>query len=288
MDVGGITCLGATPPAELHETAAHVETLGFVVPKNSTQTSITATEAYYLMKFAGAAGKEIAPWTDPNFIHVRHGGSSTQLTIGSLIGLSGTMWNSLLQSNSGSGMVQAAVVADNTNGNAEKSIGILNSSRWEASLNDIRVLAFQPFNQCFGAVFPDSTQVARDKRNVRDGHYPIWTNMRYVLEYSGANPTSDNGQANADRAKKFIDLMTGQASATNLDVALMIVQTGNIPACAMHVGRDFDGGDLKPLVHPAPCDCYFDKNNNVINPDCVACTTTCTTGVCRSGWCEAR
>lgn len=286
MDVGGRTCLGSEPPASLVEFPSHVETLGFVVPKNSTQTSITATEAYHLMKFAGAAGKEISPWTDPNFIHVRHGGSSTQLTIGSQIGIPGTMWNSLLQSNLSSTLVQNAVIADNSNGSHEKSIGILNSSKWEASLNDMKVLAYQPFNQCLGGVYPDSTAVARDKKNVRDGHYPLWTNLRYVMDYTAGSPSSDNGSVSATRTKRFIDIMTGTGTAANLDVSLAVIQTGNAPACAMHVKRDFDGGDLKPFAHPAPCDCYFEANNGITNPNCVACTTTCATGVCRSGYCE--
>ncbi|MBA3393166.1 MAG: hypothetical protein H0T89_11000 [Deltaproteobacteria bacterium] len=290
MDVGGQTCLGAAPQASMVEFPSHVETLGFVVPKNSTQRSITATEAYYVMKFAGEAGKQITPWVDPNFVHVRSGGSSTQLTIGANIGLSGTMWNALLQGNGGSSAVQTAVIADNSNGNHEKSLGILNSSKWESSLNEMRVLAFEPFNSCLGAVFPDSTSVARDKRNVRDGHYPIWTNLRYVLEHQGGAPFSDNGTVSATRAKRFIDIMNGEATATNLDVPLQVIQTGNIPACAMQVSRAFDGSDIKAFEHPAPCNCYFDSVNGVVNPNCRACSGTnpCPTGVCRSGFCEPR
>ena len=97
MDVGGVTCLGGQPPpAELKEVPSHVETLGFVVPRNSSQTAITATEGYYLMKFGGDTDRQVPPWTDPNFINVRNPGSSTQLTIGANIGISGTMWSCLL------------------------------------------------------------------------------------------------------------------------------------------------------------------------------------------------
>jgi hypothetical protein len=64
MDVGGMTCLGGVaPPADLTEYPSHVETLGFVVPRNSTQTAITATEAYYILKFGGETGRQVAPWT---------------------------------------------------------------------------------------------------------------------------------------------------------------------------------------------------------------------------------
>src|SRR5690606_35507678 len=133
MDVGGTTCLGgAAAPADLTEHPSHVETLGFVVPRNSSQTAITATEAYYVLKFGGEAGNEVEPWTDPNFILVRNPGSSTQLTIGANIGLPGTGWNGSLVGHSGSGDVRDAVLAESTTGNAESVLGILNSSKWEA------------------------------------------------------------------------------------------------------------------------------------------------------------
>lgn len=291
MDVGGVTCLGGqAPPSDLVEYPSHVETLGFVVPRNSTQTAITATEAYYIMKFGGEANRQVAPWTDPNFVLVRNPGSSTQLTIGANIGISGTMWSGSLMGHQGSGDVRDAVIAQNTTGNAEKVLGILNSSKWEAATNDMKVLAFQPFNQCIGAVFPDSTSTARDKRNVRDGHYPIWTNLRYIVrEDSGGNPVTSNGSAAAARVKRFVDLMTGVAELPALNVAQAVIETGNVPACAMHVKRDVDGGPISALEHPAPCDCFFLEQNGV-SSGCTSCTmdNQCSGGKCRFGYCEPR
>lgn len=291
MDVGGVTCLGGeAPPAELVEFPSHVETLGFVVPNNSSQTAITATEAYYLMKFGGESERQVPPWTDPNFILVRNPGSSTQLTIGANIGIAGTMWTDALRGHQGSGDVRDAVIAENATGNAGAVIGILNSSKWEAALADMRVLAFQPFNNCFGAVFPDSTSTARDKRNVRDGHYPIWTNLRYIVrtDASGA-AISDNGEEAAQRAQRFVDLMTGVASNDALNVADAVISTGNIPTCAMHVAREVDGGAIASFDHPAPCDCFFDEQNGIAS-GCQTCTadTECDGGTCRFGYCEAR
>ncbi|MBX2803830.1 MAG: hypothetical protein KTR31_39505 [Myxococcales bacterium] len=291
MDVGGVTCLGGqTPPAELVEFPSHVETLGFVVPRNSTQTAITATEAYYLMKFGGEAGFEVAPWTDPNFVMVRNTGSSTQLTIGANIGISGTMWNSELRGHQGSSDVRDVVIAENSTGNAEQVLGILNSSKWEAATDDMRVLAFQPFNNCFGAVYPDSTSTSRDKRNVRDGHYPIWTNLRYILRTDGAGaPISGNGADAAARAARFVDLMTGAESIDALNPAEAAIGTGNIPACAMKVKRDVDGGPMTSFEHPAPCECFFLEENGV-DSGCTPCTddTPCGDGTCRFGYCEDR
>lgn len=291
MDVGGVTCLGGqTPPAELKEVPSHVETLGFVVPRNSSQTAITATEGYYLMKFGGETDRQVSPWTDPNFINVRNPGSSTQLTIGANIGISGTMWSGNLQGNQGSSDLRDVIAAENTTGNAEQVIGILNSSKWEAVSDDIKVLAFQPFNQCIGAVFPDSTATSRDKVNVRDGHYPIWTNLRYILRVDDNDSSiSDNGAVAAARAQRFVDLMTGNASVENLEVSNAVIETGNIPTCAMHVQREIDGGDMSTFEHPAPCDCLFLEGNGV-ESGCATCdaNTPCATGVCRSGFCEIR
>jgi hypothetical protein len=291
MDVGGATCLGgAAPPDELVEYPSYVETLGFVVPRNSSQSAITATEAYYLMKFAGEPGRQVEPWTDPSFIIVRNPGSSTQLTIGANIGISGTMWNGALNGNQGSGDVRDKVIAQNTTGNAEKVIGILNSSKWEAATNDMKVLAFQPFNNCFGAVYPDSTATSRDKRNVRDGHYPIWTNLRFVLRQDpSGRPVSANGEAAAARAKRFVDFMTDAASIPALNVPRAVIETGNVPACAMGVKRDVDGGPISPFEAPQPCGCFFLEQNGVAS-GCAACDdqTPCAEGVCRLGYCEAR
>ncbi len=291
MDVGGVTCLGGEePPSDLLEVPSHVETLGFVVPRNSSQTAITATEAYYLLKFGGEAERQVEPWSDPNFVLVRNPGSSTQLTIGANVGVAGTMWNGALRGHQGSSDVRDAVVAENSTGNAEKVIGILNSSKWEAALNDMRVLAFQPFNNCFGAVFPDSTSTARDKRNVRDGHYPIWTNLRYILrtDSDGAITTSNGAEA-AARVERFVDLMTGVAEVEGLNVALATIDTGNIPNCAMHVTREVDGGPISSFDHPSPCDCFFLEQNGV-SSGCDTCETddTCGGGSCRFGFCEPR
>ena len=289
MDVGGVTCLGGeTPPADLLEVPSHVETLGFVVPRNSSQTAITATEAYYMLKFGGEAERAVEPWTDPNFVLVRNPGSSTQLTIGANVGIAGTMWNGALRGHQGSSDVRDAVISENATGNAEKVIGILNSSKWEAAFDDMRVLAFQPFNACLGALFPDSTSTARDKRNVRDGHYPIWTNLRYILRTdAGGMTTSANGEGAAARTDLFVDIMTGVTEVPGLNVAESVITTGNIPNCAMHVTREVDGGPMSSFQHPAPCDCFFLEENGVAS-GCETCEPgdDCDSGACRFGFCE--
>lgn len=291
MDVGGVTCLGGeAPPDDLREFPSYVETLGFVVPRNSSQTAITATEAYYIMKFGGAEGRQVEPWSNPDFVLIRNPGSSTQLTIGANIGISGTQWSGDLTGNQGSSDVRDRVAAENATGNAEQVLGILNSSKWEAASDNLRVLAFQPFNQCLGAVFPDSTSTARDKRNVRDGHYPIWTNLRYIQRFDDADqPVSANGTEAAERAARFVRLMTGVESLAGVDVAAAVIETGNVPACAMEVKREVDGGPISPFEHPAPCTCFFLEENGA-DSGCETCSDEdpCAEGTCRFGYCEAR
>jgi len=291
MDVGGATCLGGeTPPDDLLEVPSYVETLGFVVPNNSSQSAITATEAYYLLKFGGEEGREVEPWTDPNFVLVRNPGSSTQLTIGANVGISGTMWNGSLRGHQGSSDVRDAVISENATGNAEAVIGILNSSKWEAAADDMRVLAFQPFNGCLGALFPDSTSTSRDKRNVRDGHYPIWTNLRFILRVDGSGTAvSDNGPEAAARAQLFVDLMNGATEIEGVGVAEAVIGVGNVPSCAMHVAREVDGGVIASFEHPAPCDCFFLEENGVAS-GCDTCSSDdeCGDGACRFGYCEPR
>lgn len=292
MDVGGIACVGAlSVPTYLKEFPSYVETLGFVVPRDSSQTAITASEAYYVMRYAGKPEKQVQPWLDPEHIHVRSAASSTQLTVAANIGWPGNAFNRALDSNRGSSAVRDKVSAANGTADAEKTLGILNSSKWESRVDSMKVLAFQPFFGCRGAFFPDSTPTARDKINVRDGHYPIWTNLRFVTQVDrNDNITSLNGNAARSRVERFVALMTGIESDPALPVSQFIIETGNIPSCAMYVKRDQDGGPISSFEHPAPCHCAFLAGNGINDPSCVSCTSdaTCGDGKCREGFCEAR
>ena len=285
MDVGGNTCRpGETPPADVAEFPGHVEVIGFVVPKASSQTAITATEGYYIMKFGGEADRQVPPWTDPDFIVIRNPGSSTQLTIGAAVGWSGKQWSgNLTNTNSGSGDVRDKIIALASSPNAERTLGILNSGKWDQARDTMQHLAFQAHNNCIGAVYADSTSTSFDKRNVRDGHYPIWTNVRFVTRVDGS------GVPVNPRTKNFIDIATG-VKDVGFNTARALIDTGNIPSCAMRVKRDVDGGPIAPFEHPAPCDCFFEETVEPGSSGCTACTGPgdCATGTCRLGWCEAR
>jgi hypothetical protein len=287
MDVSRQTCRpDVTPPAETAEFLAQVEPITFIVPRNSTQTAITATEGYYVMKFGGEAGSQVPPWTDPGFVVIRNSGSSTQLTIGYAIGWSGKQWSGLLtNTNRGSGDVLAKVKAENSTGNAEKTLGILSTTFADQNRDTIKVLAFEAFNQCLGAVYPDSTATSFDKANVRDGHYQMWAQLRYVTRV-GANGAPVN-----PLVESIIDLSTGVRSRPDLPVTRSIVEAGAIPSCAMHVCRAFDGAPLESCEPSEPCDCFFEETVGPGSSGCTSCTvdSECTgTEKCRLGYCEVR
>ena len=285
MDVGGVTCRPADPPpADIREFPGHVEVIGFVVPAGSSQTAITATEGYYVLKFGGEAGRQVPPWTDPDFVVIRNAGSSTQLTIGAAVGWPGTQWSgNLTNTNSGSGDVRDKIIALANAPEAEKTIGILNSGKWDLARDTMQHLAFEAYNNCIGAVYADSTVTSFDKRNVRDGHYPVWTNVRFVTRVDA------NGDPANSRVGNFIDIALGNKDV-GFNTAEALVDTGNIPSCAMHVQRQVDGGPISPFEHPAPCDCFFEETVEPGSSGCTTCAVPadCTTGTCRLGWCESR
>ncbi len=284
-DVTVETCTGAPPPADVGERSSLVQGFGFVVPPNSSQTAITATEGYFLFKFGGEAGKQVPPWTDPPFVFIRTPASSTQLLTGLAVGVLGSQWSpNLTASQNGSGALLAAVAAENTTGNAEKTIGILSLQRYDSARDRLKMLAFEAFGQdCLGAVFPDSTAQSLDKQNVRDGHYPIWGYLWGMAPLGADGAPADAGAA------RLLDFIGGTQVVNGADPVADAVLAGAVPPCAMHVQRAYDGAPLQALEHPAPCDCAFEKVA-AGSTACVACddATPCAAGICRFGFCEAR
>jgi hypothetical protein len=283
-DVTEATCTGGTPlPAGFAETSSIVEGIGFIVPPNSSQQAITAEEAFYLLRYGGEAGRQVAPWIDPQFVVVRTPASSTQLQIGLASGVLGTMWSAnLTNSNRVSADVIAKVAAQNTTGNAEKTIGILASPQYDLNRDKVRMLAFKAFRQCIGAVFPDSAPTAFDKRNVRDGHYAIWGYLWSITRVDAQGVPID------PNARKLVSFLSGTTPLAGADPIVDVARVGGIPACAMEVQRAFDGAALEPYSHPTPCGCYFESVSG--QTTCTACSATspCATGTCRFGFCEKR
>lgn len=280
-DVTVETCTGAPAPAGISQSASMVQPFGFVVPPASSQTAITAAEAYVLFRYGTAAGKQVAPWTDPALVAIRTPASSTQLLIGLAAGVRGTQFSpNLTNVSAGSSAVVAKVAAENATGNAERTIGILSAQRYDENRDKLRMLAFEAYRQqCLGAVYPDATATSFDKRNVRDGHYAIWGYLWAVAR------TDPEGLA-PPRAQKFLSFLNGTLDVPGLDLVAETAKAGAIPACAMTVQRTTDGGPLLPYTPAEPCACRFELATTGSTP-CVPCPDgTCATGLCRGGYCE--
>jgi ABC-type phosphate transport system substrate-binding protein len=285
-DVFASTCDGVTLPATYKDFLGPVQVMTIVAPPSSKETSISAEAARVIFGFGGQ-GTMIAPWTDPTVIFQRPDTSGTRRMIGKAIGLDIGKWHG--QEKTASTDVLAAVHnADATNPNG--GLGILaadlaDTNRTGASA--IKILAFQPAGTTC-ASWPDSSYPGSfDKKNVRDGSYPIWGPLHIVAKV-------DAGGAVANPlAKVFIDQLTH----TGLDEAATKTMIDNeyaahvVPQCAMKVARDGEVGvvSTKPYTPDAPCGCYYDFKATGAS-SCTVCTDNgpCGAGKCRFGYCEAR
>lgn len=284
-DITWQTCYGEAAPATIRQWRSYVQTFLFVAPKNSTQNAITAEEAYFVLKFGGEADRQVPPWTNPDFVMIRSPASSTQLVLGLAAGIPGTMWSPhLMNSSSGSGGVVNKVKAENTTGNAEATIGILSTQRFDRERDNIKALAFQSFDQCLGGFYPDSTTASFDKANVRDGHYSAWANLQLMAKVDGGGTPTD---ANAAR---LIEVLTSARAVPGVNAIEAAIKAGAVPECAMRVQREFDGGPLSSFAPTEPCHCYFDTTVAGGNTSCTPCTddNICGAGKCRYGYCEDR
>ena len=166
---------------------------------------------------------------------------------------------------------------------AEQTLGILSLQRYDGARDQVKMLAFEAFGQsCLGAVWPDSDATAFDKRNLRDGHYPIWG-------YLWAIGAGADGVMSDARAERFAAFLAGSTPINGADPVIDAAAAGAVPACAMQVRRAYDGAPLEAFEHPTPCGCAFEYQVAVAT-SCAACddATPCAEGTCRFGFCEVR
>lgn len=266
-----------------------VQAFVFAVPRMSSQVAITAEEAYLVYGFgANDPTKLVQPWSDPNFLYARPVTKGTMISIGANIGVPAGKWQ-VLPANAidQSSAVASTLISHNSDGNADKTLGILGAEIYDQSANRamLKSLAFRAFKQ-YHAFWPDSTPTSFDKQNLRDGHYTLWSYVQYAANVDG------NGVPTNPTVKNLIDMLVGNTVTTNPAFEPLDTEIGNglVPACAMSVQRQAEGGDLSLYSAPEPCGCYYDAKVPNGSTTCTACTSssTCGTGMCRHGYCEAR
>ncbi|HET9627806.1 MAG TPA: hypothetical protein VFP84_40890 [Kofleriaceae bacterium] len=270
---GGLTVVPVQGPTQAYVLA---------VPTAAVPNAITFEEAYFVFGF-GMQGM-IAPWVDEKQLFIRKPTTSTLLAWAANLGIPAGKFLGVQEP--GSPDVTAAVQSG-----TQASIGILGAEVYDGNRTTLKALAYRAKGQ-YAAYYPDSSFAARDKKNVRDGHYTVWspTVWMYTKDASGA-PTDPD-------AKYIVDLITGSPLDAGMPaptgfsvIADAIAPVGLVPTCAMQVNRDFEGGELRRFTPPTSCTCTYEKATIPNKPSaCAACdaNTPCATGVCREGLCEAR
>ncbi|MDI1442815.1 hypothetical protein [Polyangium sp. 6x1] len=272
------SCDPSPPPSGIGLFQGPVQPYVFIVPEASSQRAITAEEAYFVFGF-GAQGK-VEPWTDESLYFIRTTTKSTLLTMAAAIGVPGAKWKGVMLDKSSEVLNGVA-----TSPSPEKTIGILGAEIYDGNRDKVEALAFQAFKQKH-AYYPDSTATSFDKRNVRDGHYTIWSPTVYLA------PVDAQGTVTNARVRYLVDMILSKtvAPAPEFDPLDVVISKGLVPDCAMTVTRSFEGGDLSLYSPSEPCGCFFESRVGQPSATCKACggDGECGAGKCRHGFCEAK
>ena len=271
-------CTKDPPPSGLGLFQGANQAYLFVVPEASAQKALTAEEAYFVFGF-GAAGMA-APWTDEMLYFIRTVTKSTLVALAANIRVPAARWK-------GKRLDQSTEVVNGVarSVDPEKTIGILGAEIYENSRDKLNALAFRAYGQG-KAYLADSTAAARDKRNLRDGHYTAWSPTVYMTKVGGDGLPAD------PRARLLVDLILARPVTPDpgFDPLDIVIAKGLVPQCAMKVSRTAEGGPLSPYSPPEPCQCYYEyKASGAAPATCQMCTSdaSCGAGKCRRGFCEA-
>ncbi len=282
------SCPHGQPPAGQKSTIGPVQAYVLAVPEASTQTAITFEEAFFVFGF-GSEGM-ITPWDDQAQHFIRPQTKSTLLTWALNLAIPSNKFKNMPAcTGSGTGTATppcfegsgGVVSALKNSPTPEKAVGLLGVEVYDNERAALNILAYKSRGQYF-AYYPDSTSTSRDKKNVRDGHYTVWSPTEWIQKVNGTTPVN----ANADYLIKLI-ASKQVTPAPNFDPVPLIVGVGLVPDCAMRVKRDFDGGDLSLYTPETSCTCQFEALTDASSCESCANGETCTTGVCRAGFCEA-
>ncbi len=179
------------------------------------------------------------------------------------------------------------------------AISYTSTEAWDQDRGAVRALKVRGLNQNL-AYFPDSSSVARDKINIREGRYTIQGSLKLVAHVAamdgGGQPQPDN-----PAAKRMIDWLQGnpvQDPTLQLpfDIIDVYAQSGVVPQCAMKVIKDTDAPLFRPYQPENPCGCYFQiQATGASILGCEPCqdSSTCPTGTAcyfhgipAQGYCE--
>ena len=290
LGTAGTLCEGVTAiPEGIGDFAGPVTSWSLIVPQASSQQVISAEAAYFIYGF-GAIEGQAAPWIDPAHVWGRSATSAALIAIalgagvppermGSWFAGDRAAWDVRTNGRMVERVVESGAVAP------EATLGFVSTEVADANRATVRTLAYQHYGQSCG-YWPDSTATAFDKRNVRDGHYYLWSAYRFYA------PVDSSGVITDPETRRLIGYFTGaEPLPAGLPLNEIIIDNGNVPECAMQVWRDTDIGPLYSYLPEEPCGCSYDFLATG-STSCTACddATDCPSSApaCRFGYCEVR
>ena len=282
------TTCGFNPTSTVTEYTGPVVPFVFATKAASKETSISAEAAHMVfanggMPPSGSGMKPAMPWIDYTKYYIRNttAGSTvlSALLLNVKISQSMPFWG--IDRVSTDNLRDSLLAAPDP----DSAIGILSIDFYDKNRGNLKGLYLQSFDQTAGYL-PDLKATTTDKMNVRDGHYPLWGYVHFVVQLDPIAGTSPAANA-----------MTLLFSVDKLDVKLLdaIIDISEVPQCAMKVQRrgeinSPDGsGDFKVRTGYS-CGCYFDFKTTG-KTDCKVCSTSdeCPNGgSCNYGYCEAQ
>jgi hypothetical protein len=278
------------PPPDVERFLGPVTVMMFAVPTASAERVISAEAAYRVFGFGNASG--VAPWTDESFIFRRTPSSGNQTVVGLTLDLPADGFRGR-DSNGSTNMLYAL----QTSSSPEKTIGISSCEVVDANRQFVRTLAYKHYGQPVG-FYPDSDVGSFDRRNVRDGHYFMWSQLHVFVRSNGdpiaaVNPALGPAQARNEAVAELTRVMVQRRPppVASVDLFTALKKLGNVPQCAMRVTRRREGAPLEPFTPESSCACAWEATSPGATPtDCVACTSDATCPLtrprCRFGYCE--
>jgi len=272
-------CTTEAPPVNLSLTIGPRQGYVMAMPRGTSETAITAEEAYFVFGFGPvmlqAMGAAIMPWVDEGQLWLRLDTKSTMLAWAANISVPVAKWHGT-KLNGSPDVVNALL----TSTNPGAALGLLGSEVYDGLRGSLTVMAFRAFGQ-YAAYYPDSTATSRDKKNLRDGHYTVWSPTIWMLDTDGTNPVNPD-------AAYVVDLIAGHpvTPAPSFAANVTVAGVGLVPDCAMRVQRSFEGGPLSVYKPPTSCTCRYEATVDASSCETCSANTPCATGVCRDGYCE--
>ncbi len=309
VTTGSLALFNEALPANVGVFSGPTHSVNLIVPKGSSESSVSTTALYFVYGFGNATqygGAAMpAPWIDKNYIFQRSSVTFEQqfirLAVKQLGGnaqsfpadFGAASTQSVLHSATGQDSNQAVVdslVWAESQAKANAAIGFVSGATADKNRAVVRSLAYQHIGQTCG-YWPDSTPDVFDKLNVRTGQYYLWNSLQLYTKVTGANVSPNLSQISNPDLRNLVGYLTGGVSPpADADLNRAVIEGGFTPQCAMRVKKDADFGALSSYAPNTPCGCYFEAIAAAVNT-CEACTTDAQCSAlapkCRFGFCEA-